>query len=80
MNADIEKTVKTCQTCQKWLPLPVDSSKKQGSTALYPMEMLSTDMFNFNGNDYLVVMDRFSGFIWTKQLKKVSMDKITRSI
>ena len=80
MNADVEQTVKTCQICQQNLPLPVDNSKKQGSTALYPMEMVSTDMFNYEGKDYLIVMDRFTGYIWTKQLKESVNGQSYRSI
>ena len=40
MNVDVEKMVKTCQICQENLPLPVNKEKKQGSVALYPMEMV----------------------------------------
>ena len=75
MNADIERTVNECDKCQRLRP-----SQQQPSivsvTASSPMEDLSTDLFSLCGKNYLVVVDRYSGFPWAFKLSSTSTDAV----
>ena len=60
INADIEHTVKTCSVCQA-------NQNSQQSETLLPYDIpdglwqvLATDIFYFDGNDYILFADYYS--------------------
>ena len=79
INTDIEKTVNSCDACQKHR-----ASKKEASpvhtVAEKPMEQLSTDLFDYRGEAYAVVVDRFSGYIWVKPMRRQTADAAIKAI
>ena len=44
----------------------------------FPMEVIGCDLFHWSGNDYLAVVDRYSGYIWFKQLRRTAMTDVAK--
>ena len=44
------------------------------------MEQLACDLFMWDGKDYLVIVDRFSGYIWVHHLQKTATDNVTKGL
>ena len=68
INADIERTVKTCTVCQ------TNQSSQQAETLLPhdipdgPWQVLATDIFHLDGNDYVIVADYYSKMPFVRRL------------
>lgn len=68
INKDVETMIKNCPICQEHQPaqqretlLPHDIPKR-------PWEVLGTDMFNFQGAEYLLVADYYSKYFIVRKL------------
>ena len=65
MNNDIKQAINNCDECAKLQPsqqkLTMLESQSYSETA--PMDTIGTDLFSHAGKDYLVAVDRFSGYI-----------------
>ena len=65
MNNDIEQAINNCEECAKLQPsqqkLTMLLSQSYSETA--PMDTIGTDLFSHAGKDYLIDVDRFSGFV-----------------
>ena len=44
------------------------------------MEHAAVDLFDFNSKNWLVMIDRFSGFPWTEQLNKINTEAVTAAL
>ena len=84
MKYDIKTMVDNCETCQQLCPSkpvkPFITTK-----AKFPMKQISIDLFHVKGKTYMVIADRFSGYIWIEMLRSQNtasvtavIDKITR--
>ena len=66
MNNDIDQMIKKCPSCQELRPslqkLPM--LQEQTFKESRPMESVSTDLFLHAGKDYLVLVDRYSDYIF----------------
>ena len=62
MSNDIAHMVNNCLTCQKELPTPTESLAPS-SLPERPWEKLGMDLFDLNGQTYLLVVDYFSRWI-----------------
>ena len=72
MDGQIRQMVANCAACRAHLPSqPREPSRTTDLVAEGPMDMLSTDLFYTGGRHYLVVVDRFSGFLWIARLKQL---------
>ena len=67
MNQEIEKTVASCIDCQRYLPSQSEESLIP-SISTKPMEILDSDLFEWNSKPHLLVVDRFSGFCWCERI------------
>ena len=84
MKLDIRAMIDNCEPCQQLKPSkPVEPFIT--TTANFPMEQISIDLFHVAGKTYMVTADRFSGYLWvdllrTQCTKAVTdmVDKITR--
>ena len=65
MNNDIKQAINDCEECAKFQPsqqkLTMLQSQTYSETA--PMDTIGTDLFSHAGNNYLIAVDRFSGFV-----------------
>ena len=79
---DIRVMIDNCEACQKLLPSkPLEPLIT--TTATFPMEMISINLFHVGNKMYMVTADRFSGYIWvdllrTRARRPSRRDKITR--
>ena len=76
--------IERCESCQQLRPSkPVEPFIQ--TKAKFPMEQISIDLFHVKSKTYIVIADRYSGYIWVEMLhhqdtKAVTdvLDKITR--
>lgn len=70
LDSEIEKMISTCHICQ------VNANRNQKEPLIShdipsrPFEKLATDILEFKGKDYLVVVDYYSKWIELKQLRR----------
>ena len=68
---DIEKMVKNCEFCQVHQPrLPKQPARAYNPENLQPGSHVSIDVCHYGSDNYLVTVDRYSGFSWLDNLKK----------
>ena len=76
MSRDIKEMVSNCPECVAYLPSNPLPPLVQ-TEALRPFEAMSADLGKLDGDDYLVVVDRFSGWPNVAKLKKLDTTAIT---
>ena len=79
INSDIRDYVLACNTCQALLPSQ-QPTPLLAEAATSPLEKLGCDLYHWGGHEYLVTVDRYSGYIWTKRLTRTSTDKVTAAL
>ena len=67
MNKKIEAIVSQCMDCQRYLPSQPDQPNIP-LMATRPMEVLDSDLFEYDGKHYVVICDRLTGYIWSERL------------
>ena len=68
MGNDVRNMVEACGECQRMLPsTPKQEWMERRSER--PMEQVGVDLFEFQGRDYLAMIDRYSGFLFFHKLK-----------
>lgn len=69
---EIQEYVEKCRVCQQ---TQRDNNKEpifETETPTHPFELVSTDLFQFDGKDYIVLADSYSGYLDFKKLKSTS--------
>lgn len=61
--------VEKCSVCQQTQRANKKEEIFETETPKYPFELVSTDLFQFEGMDYIVIADSYSGFLDLKKLK-----------
>ena len=75
MKNQIKQMVDKCEPCQRVRPsLPIEPLIE--STAEYPMQHVGSDLFHHAGRDYLLVVDRYSGYPLVAKLSGLSTASI----
>ena len=62
MSEDIERLVRTCSVCNSCKPHQQREPLKLHNIPERPWSLVATDLFYWNGTDYVVVTDSFSGW------------------
>ena len=75
LSRDIEHLILNCDVCRQFRPSQNEATMSY-TEATTPLQAISTDLFEYGGKDYLVIVDRFSYFIWVKRLHKTSTDRV----
>ena len=74
----IRQMVRNCQHCQALRPSqPREPIRVEPMGVTMPMEALGMDLFHCH-SEYLVIVDRFSGFLWVRKLRNTGTDAIIR--
>ena len=77
MKSDISNHVAACSACTEDLPAQpsqkLDEEKKP-TDAGAPMEELGVDYFDALGRNWLVAVDRYSGYAWTAKITKATTE------
>ena len=79
MKTDIEHSVANCSSCQanrQSNPRPKLDSVCLPEDAKQPMLHAACDLFSATGKQWLALVDRFSGYVWTTALRKTDTKAI----
>ena len=76
MSRDVKTMVSSCEECFESLPKQ-QRMPMSPSSAHYPLEATSADLFSYAGKTYLVLVDRFSGMIWCDKLSSLNTNTVT---
>ena len=63
MGKDIEQVVNQCEICAEHKASNQQEPMTMGEILTRLWELVSTDLFKWNGDDYLLVVDSYSCFI-----------------
>ena len=73
MRAEVQAMVDDCEGCNEFRPSlqrePQDLTRRQSLLTMQPMQNMPTDLFHVNGDPYIVLVDRYSSFIWADKVK-----------
>ena len=77
MGADIEDLIMKCDTCLRFQP----SQQRPQTVAVdhdtLPGTHMGVDLAEFNGKDWIIAVDRYSGFPFAAQLRKTNTEAVT---
>ena len=80
MRAEVQSMVEDCEGCNEFRPSlsrePHNAALRQSLINMKPMQNMSTDLFYVDGIPYIVLVDRYSSFIWAERLR----DETIRSV
>ena len=79
INNSIKQMVENCPLCQVYQP----SQQKEPlitSTATAPMQEVAADLFETGGQNWLIMVDRFSGYPFANRLNSLSSAKIIETM
>ena len=76
ISTDIRRMEKTCDPCNKHQPAQPKLQILQPDLPTRPWENLGTDIFEFNGENYLMVIDHFSSFPVIRLVNNMTMHTV----
>ena len=76
ISTDIRKLVNDCELCQKHQKAQAKLPIMQPDLPTRPWEKLGTDIFEFNGRNYLMIVDYYSRFPVTRLLHDITADTV----
>ena len=79
MSVSIQNIIENCDRCQQLRP-SLHANPQQHPQAEAPMHSVAVDLFSSAGKDYLVMVDRFSNFMWVKLLPTTTTEAITNAL
>ena len=78
MNATIRDLVSACPQCQAVLPaLAAEPLLEPDLATSFPMQHVASDLFTFDRQQYLVLVNRFSGYPFIQKLTRLETSAIT---
>ena len=83
INKEIEEMIRNCPTCLEFAPAKPKIKKKdmlQHEVPSTPWTKLATDIFHFQGTNYLILVDYTSKFPVVKQLRKIDQQAVTTAL
>ena len=78
INKEIISMVKDCYQCNKFQPAQPKLPIMQPDLPTRPWEKLGTDIFEFNGLKYLMIVDYFSRFPVIRHLKDMTAETVSK--
>ena len=79
MTRDIQQLVESCSTCQERLPSQAPEPLHL-TIAAFPMSDVAADLFDIQGQTWLVMVDRYSGYPFTKRLHSNTTKSVTDTL
>ena len=76
MNKAIEEMIAKCDTCQEYRASNAKETMVTGQIPTKPWEIVATDLFSWNGNDYLLIIDYYSRFIELAKLNDTKSESV----
>ena len=81
MRKDLEDKVKKCKKCQENAPSKLRKEAEvilAGLMDLAPMEFLSIDHFSYGNKNFLLAIDRASGYIFCENVPNKTTLQVTK--
>ncbi|XP_062701081.1 uncharacterized protein K02A2.6-like isoform X1 [Aedes albopictus] len=78
MTNDLTELVSSCTICEKFRRNNCKEPLVQGEIPEYPFQQVSTDIYEYGGHDWLVVIDAYSGFICSDKLQDKTMASVCK--
>lgn len=72
MTTDITELVKGCSVCEKFTRNVQKEPLYQDSPPSYPFERVGIDLYEYAGQDHVVIVDAYSGYIISRRLNEKS--------
>ena len=79
MSNAIKQMVDSCDQCQRLRPSLHDNVQPYPEAA-EPMHSVSVDLFSWGGNDYVVMIDRYSLFLWVSKLSSTTTQTVVNTL
>ena len=79
MNNDIAQAIENCEPCQEIRPKQQDLPARENLPSQhddFPMQSVGTDLFSLDGDDYIVLVDRCSGYLCADKLRRTDTTEI----
>ena len=80
MTAELKEYISHCEKCSKYEARQQKESLISHEVAERPWEKIGTDLYNIDGQDYLVVVDYFSNFWEIEHLPNTTMSTIIKKL
>jgi hypothetical protein len=80
MPSDIKNLVEACEACQTLRPSLHTDIVLSPPPADEPFDQVGTDLFEFAGNDYIVLVDQYSGFPLVAKLPNIRSETVIRAL
>ena len=77
MRNEIMHIIDACSACQKLRPTQQAEPMTEEDVGKAPMEQVAMDLFDLEGETWLIMVDRFSGHPWATKLCKTNTQAIT---
>ena len=77
---DIGQIIQQCLPCQQTRDKHEQMEPMVLDVADKPMESVGIDLFHFGGKEWLVVVDRYSGFLWVTRLTNTHTGAIVKTL
>ena len=79
ISKDISTLIENCEACQLRRPSQSENTLSY-QEATKPMQAVSLDLFDHAGTDHLVMVNRYSNYIWATKLNKTTTEAVTRAL
>lgn len=76
LNKQIEDIVSKCSTCQTYRAQQQKEPMLSTKVPKLPWEIVSSDLFEFEDEDYIVIADHFSGYLDVEKLDSLSTSSV----
>jgi hypothetical protein len=79
LNNDIKVMVENCEDCRYFLPSQAQEPLIM-TTSDGPMTTVGVDLYSSKQKNYIVMVDHYSGWIWTEKLSELQTSAITNQL
>ena len=82
MKEELWKEIDACQHCQEDRPAQARPTLKGllPSAFSQPMLHVASNLFDLNGDAYIILVDRYLGYAWTEELRRTDTHSICESL
>ena len=80
INKDIDRLVQTCKVCQEHQPSQTPEPLQQHNIPSKPWSVLGTDLFEFEGHQWLIIADYYTKYPIIRQLPSPSPSSVVVNV
>lgn len=80
MSSDITNTVESCTTCERYQQSNQKHEVMTHEIPTLPFEIVGSDLFHFQGDEYLLIADSYSGFFDFAKLRELTTKSVVSQL